>query len=382
MARPKKESAGEDYTGQFIEGLNKDLGEEFAFLVSDGSPSDVNLFVPTGSKLLDYVLTNREDGGWPVGKISECSGLEGTGKSLLAMTACANAQKMGGLVVYIDTENAVNTDFAQRIGLDLDNNFIWMCPTTVEDVFKSIFAIIHRLEDAEKKTKDLPYKFIFLVWDSVASTPTAKELNDENPDPQATMALKPRILSKNINNLIKMAGRKKVAFLFLNQLRMKIGAMPLEDPYITPGGKSIPYTASVRLRIQNKGKIVLKEDTVGIKVKAKCVKTRFCGPYRECEFPLYFTHGIDDWESIIDTLVETGDIRTKNGGVKGKLFSFKDEPEETGLNKVAFKKRIKGDETLRSKVLKKLADKMIINLKNPEEEEIEIIPLNAKEGEE
>ncbi len=382
MARIKKESAGADHTDQFIENINKDMGEELAFLVSEGSPSDVELFVPTGSKLLDFVMTNRSDGGWPVGKISEITALEGTGKSLLAMTACANAQKMGGLVIYIDTENAVNTDFAQRIGLDLNNNFIWMCPNTMEDVFKSIFSIIHRLEEAEKKTKDLPYKFVFLVWDSVASTPTSKELNEENPDPQATIGLKARILSKNITSLIKTAGKKKIGFLFINQLRMKIGAMPLEDPYIAPGGKAIPFYSSLRLRILNKGKIKVKDDTVGIAVRAKCLKTRFCGPYRECVFPLYFSHGIDDWESIIDELVLRNIIRTKNAGTKGKQFWLKSDDEETCLSKIAFKKKIKTDVDFQKKILIHLTEEMTVDLTNPEDQEIEVLPLNNKEGEE
>ena len=376
----KQNTNSNDFTDKLVGDLNKKLGDEVAFLVDDGSPSDVKVFVPTGSKLLDFILTNREDGGWPVGKISEVTGLEGTGKSLLAMAACANAQKMGALVVYIDTESAIQTEFANRVGLDLNNNFIWMNPATVEDVFTSIFTLVHKIEDSEKTDKKSPYSFVFVVWDSIAGTPVARDISDEDPNPNATVGIKSRLLSKNITNLIKTAARKNMAFLSLNQLRTKIGASPFEDPYVAPGGKAVPFYSSVRVRISNKGKVKIGSDVVGIQVKCKCVKTRFCGPYRECEFPLYFSYGIDDEESIIDELVKRDCIKTKAGGSKGKLFYLDSQTSESAMTKVEFKKLMKTDEKFRTILTDMLAKEMIVNL-NVLENEISVEELDTRGGE-
>lgn len=295
-----------------------------------------------------------------------------TGKTLLAMQICANAQKMGGLPVYIDTEHAFNTDFAQRVGLDTKNNFIYVNPGTVEDVFKTIFTIIHRLDDQEKKSKG-KIPFVVIIWDSVAATPTKQDVESENPDPASTIGLKPRILSKNIYTLLGMTGRKRVAQVFLNQLRTNIKAQPFQDPYITPGGKAIPFAASVRVRISTKGKIKVEDSIVGIETQAKCVKTRFGPPYRSCEFPIYFTHGVDDSEAIVDILVEKDVIIGKSAGPKGKVFYLKGDKEESALSKVELKRKYKNDSAFKARINQELSKVMIKDMINPDTAELEIV---------
>jgi recombination protein RecA len=371
MAKIDK-TGNNDLASQLMSDINKDLEDEVAVLVDDGSPSDVKVFIPTGSTLLDYVISNQIDGGIPVGKVAEIAGLEGTGKTLLAMQICANAQKMGGLPVYIDTEHAFNTDFAQRVGLDTKNNFIYVNPGTVEDVFKTIFTIIHRLDEQEKKVKE-KIPFVVIVWDSVAATPTKQDVEGENPDPAATIGLKPRILSKNIYTLLGMTGRKRVAQVFLNQLRTNIKAQPFQDPYITPGGKAIPFAASVRLRISTKGKIKVDDSIVGIEAQVKCVKTRFGPPYRSCEFPIYFTHGVDDTESIVDMLVEKDVIIGKSAGAKGKVFYLKGDSADTAVSKVELKRKYKNDPAFKKLINHELSKVMVKDMVNPDTAELEIV---------
>lgn len=295
-----------------------------------------------------------------------------TGKSLLATQICANAQKLGGLPIYIDTEHAFNTDFAKRLGLNIKENFLYINPSTVEDVFKSIFTIIHRLDDQEKKSKS-KIPFIVLVWDSVAATPTKQDIDTENPDPAATIGLKPRILSKNIYTLLGMAGRKRVAQVFLNQLRTNIKAQPFQDPYLTPGGKAIPFAASVRVRIGTKGKIKVDDSIVGIEAQAKCVKTRFGPPYRSCEFPIYFTHGVDDSEAIIDLLVDKDLIIAKSAGPKGKLLYLKGDAESTAVSKVELKKLYKNDKGTKKRIDDLLESVMVKDMIDPDTAELEIV---------
>ena len=359
-----------EFTKDLIDSVNKNFGYEISAKMEDGSPSDVKIFIPTGSTLLDYLISNRRNGGIPVGKIAEISGLEGTGKTLLAMHICANTQKMGGLPIYIDTENAFQSDFAIRVGLVPDKDFLYAAPGSVEDVFKYIFTVLKRLDDNKG---DTGYKFVTIIWDSVAATPCAADLKEENPDPTATVGLKPRILSKNIYTLLQSAGRANVAQVFLNQLRTNIRAQPFSDPYISPGGKAIPFASSVRVRLTSKGKVKSGDQIIGINTRAKCVKTRFGPPHRDCVFPIYFTHGVDDLESIIDLLIDQKKITKKTAGRLGNRFYFKGEKKEDGLSKIDFKKRIRGNPETMNKVLDLLEEAMTTSLINPEEVSIEIV---------
>lgn len=359
-----------DFIKDLSEAGNKELGYEVSYRLDDGSPSDVKTFVSTGSTLLDYIISNRKDGGIPVGKVSEISGLEASGKTLLAMQICANTQKDGGLPVYIDTENAFQTDFANRVGLDTGKDFLYAAPGSVEEVFKYIFTVLKKIDDKKSKSN---FKYVTLIWDSVAATPCDIDLKEENPDPTATVGLKPRVLSKNIYTLLRSTGRANVAQVFINQLRTNIGARFGQDKYVTPGGKAIPFASSVRVRLAKIGQVKVGDQIVGFKTKAKCVKTRFGPPFRTCEFPLYFTHGVDDTESIMDVLTKHNKIVKKSAGPYGSKFYFKDEGKESAKLKIEFKKMVKTDPKYIKKVMDLLDEVMITSMINPEEESIEII---------
>lgn len=348
---------------EFLKDLQKDLNA--IKLSEDGLPSDVKDFISTGATLLDYAISNRKNGGIPVGKITEIAGLEGTGKTLLGMQIGANTQKKKGLVIYIDSEHALNSDFAKRVSLNTEKDFIYLTPSTIEEVFKHMFLLFKRIDDAEKQKKS-PYDLYTVIWDSIAASPTAEDLNAENPDPTANVGLKPRILSKNLVMLLEQSGRKNVAQVFLNQLRTNIRAQPFSDPYVTTGGKALPFYASARVRLTSANKIKVGEEVVGIQTQAKVVKTRFGPPHRQTAFGIYFNRGVDDTESLIDFLVKNNGIITKAGGAKGKQFSLDGSDY---INRDDFKKRILSSSPFKEEIDKRVEELMKKDLTYSSEDE-------------
>lgn len=362
--------------------LNKKLTKEVAFLIQEDSPSDVKQWIPTGCTELDIKISNDSKGGIPVGKITEISGHEATGKSLLALQIMANAQKMGGYCIYIDTEQGFNTDFAKRVGLDIDNNFMHIVSISVEDVFTLINEVAAEIREKKKaKEKNQP-EFYVIVWDTVAATYTQHDLDAEDPDPQASIAMKPRILSKNVPFVLQTIAKYDIAFICLNQLRTIIGAMPGQDPYVSVGGKAIPYYSSVRIRLQTRGKLKDKKDNsiYGMKTKAKVQKTRFGPPHRIAEFPIYFSYGIDDEESMVNVLSKAGTVKKRNAGRHGTQYSFSKklfDPQATEMiaeyNLVGFKAQLRKNKKYRETAQKLMSDVLIKDMKDPREVELEVV---------
>lgn len=353
--------------------MKKELKDDFVFL-SDDNVGEVEHFITTGCSALDYAMTNRRDGGVPVGKVVEFSGMPHTGKTLMAIHICAETQRKGGLAIYLDTEHAFNEDFARRVGLDVDGEGFWMeNPQTVEGVFKFLFGLCHQIDELKKKG-EFPFKFVTVIWDSVASTPCEQDVKSEDPNPSATVGLKPRIISKNMALFVSMASKKDIAFICLNQLRNRIGAMPGQDPYIEPGGNAIPYCASIRVRLSSTGKLKDKNDViVGVKTQAVVKKTRFGPPHQKIDFPIYFTHGIDDAESIIDTLEKLKGVEVINGGPKGKLIAFKGEDKEKAIKKMEFKTQFMRDNVFKDRVLEALEKVARRDLSDPRLQDLETV---------
>lgn len=344
--------------------------KEDDYLLLDESlmEGEVDLFIPTGCKALDYIMSNRKDGGTPVSKIISIAGPPHSGKSLLAIHMCAEAQKMGGLCIYLDPENAFNDDFAQRVGLNIKDESFYRPqppPPTIEALFSFLFSFAHEMDEM-KKAGEFPWKFVLVIWDSVASTPCKADIDAENPDPAANVGLKPRIISKNITTYLGTVANKDIALVCLNQLRARIGAMPGQDPWVEPGGNAIPFFSSVRLRIASIGK---KKDAsgeiIGVDTEVKVEKCRFGPPFRKCEFPIYFTHGIDDAESVLTMLEKKEGIKSFSGGPNGKMFHFIGEEKEKAIKKREWKKLYLNDKAFKEKVLEALDKVMKKDMSDP-----------------
>lgn len=290
-----------------IKELNKDAEVKVAWsLATDkDNPTDVKEFVDTGSTLLNYQIANRRGGGAPGGKIIEIVGEEATGKSLFATQILANAQKMGGIAAYIDEENALNPEFAKRLGLNL-NELIYLQCGSVEAVGEHIEKVINLA-----RTKDVK-RNITIVWDSIAATPPKAELEGDY-DPNSRIGLQAKAIAKMMRKLTNTVGRERVTLVFTNQMKVKIGVM-YGDPMGTPGGKAVPYHASVRIRLTRVKEIKdLAEQTFAIKTRAKIIKNRLGPPLRSCEFDIHFANGIDDAGSIRDYLHSVGEIEKAMG---------------------------------------------------------------------
>jgi len=297
MAPKTKAKVSDDLAHNIADGLNTD-GLPTYFLGQDASPTDLVDFVSTGSSILDLNISNRPNGGIACGRITELTGLEGSGKSLIAAHMMANVQRSGGVAVLLDTENAVNQEFYDAIGLDFDR-MVYRQPETVEEIFETIEKIVELYRKGTAAQRD---KKVIIVVDSVAAAPTKREVEgDYDKDGYATD--KAIIIGKAMRKLTNMIGKYKITLVFTNQLRQKMNAMPFSDPWTTSGGKAIAFHASTRIRLARAGFIKNKaKDVIGVTINADVVKNRLGPPHRKCSFDVYFDRGIDDLSSWTDFL--------------------------------------------------------------------------------
>jgi recombination protein RecA len=334
MARKKEvevstepEGKHDDLINVLAQSLNKKFKKEgkIAYFLDDENdcPTDLTEWLSTGSSLLDLAISNRPNGGIPVGRITEITGMEASGKSLLAAHLLADTQRKGGLAVYIDTENAMNEEFLKAIGIDV-SKMLYIQLETVEDIFDVIENIIYKIKESSKN------KLVSIVVDSVAAATTkVEQAADYEKDGWATS--KAIILSKAMRKITQLIGRERVCLIFTNQLREKLGVM-FGDKYTTSGGKAIQFHASCRLRLKAAGQIKAKvngiEQVIGIKTKAKVVKNRMGPPLREAEFHILFESGVDDYGSWLQVLkdynliAQGGSWYTWTSDVSGEVIKF------------------------------------------------------------
>ena len=227
MASKKKEVVSgvdvvENYDQDFVQDMIRDLNKEHQTrvawnLATDMSPTHVKRWISTGSQLLDFAVSNKPNGGLPEGRIIEIYGPPSIGKSHIAAQICKSCQKMGGLAVYIDTENAVNPENLKDLGVDITKRFMYVETGCVEDTFGVMESIISKSKSHQKKAP------IVIIWDSVAATPAKAELEaDYDKD---SIGLQARQLSKGFRKITQLLGNENVTLVCLNQIRTKIGCV-------------------------------------------------------------------------------------------------------------------------------------------------------------
>ena len=178
--RAKKAQAGRLTVEDMRKLINKKVGQEVAHNLNNSNPTEVTDWIPTGSRWLDSIACRGKMGGIPMGKIVEIAGLEGTGKSYMAAQVAANAINMGIDVVYFDSESAVDPDFLESTGCDL-NKLIYVQATSTEMVLETVEDLVGSNDNQ-----------MLFIWDSLANTPCEADIESDF-NPQRTMALKPRI---------------------------------------------------------------------------------------------------------------------------------------------------------------------------------------------
>lgn len=292
---------------QLRNSLNKDDDEKVTWdLTKDDSPTHIREWISTGSTILDYCISNRRNGGIPVGKITELQGEESSGKSLLCAHIIANTQKKGGIAVYLDTENASNPDFMRRIGVDLEK-LIYVQPGTIEKAFEIIESVIKTLR---AKSPNQP---VTILWDSVGNTPPQAEI-EGSYDPNARMGLGAKAMAIGLRKITDMVGREQVTMVFTQPLTYRMDAGMYGDPLGTKYGKALPYHSSVRLRVSSSTKLKDKSGEIyGLVTNGRIIKSRLGTSHRTCKFEIHFDFGIDDEASWFLVLHEAGMITKDNG---------------------------------------------------------------------
>lgn len=323
-----------------VKEINKDSAEPMAYLLTEPNPTEVKDFISTGSTLLDYIISNRPNGGIPVGKLTEIVGEEASGKSLLCAHIIANTQKKGGIAIYLDTESAANPDFMKRLGVDI-SKLVYLQPGSIEECYE---AIEKTMVMARAKNTTCP---ITIIWDSTAASPPKAELEGDY-DPNSRIGLAAKAHAKGMRKLTLNVAFDKVTLVFTNHLKVKIGVM-FGDPMTTSGGKAIPYHASVRIRLTKSTELKDEKndkEVFGIHTYAKVFKNRLGPPMRKCAFDILFAHGVDDASSVREYLWERG-IITKAAGwlkmdVNGQERKFRSTDWSQMLKEPEFKKHVDG----------------------------------------
>ena len=320
---------------------------------SDSTPTDIKEFISTGSSILDLAISNRPNGGIAVGRITEINGLESSGKSLIGTHILAETQKKGGLAVYIDTETSVSREWLETIGIDVQN-LLYLHVETVEDIFECIENIITKIRESDRD------RLVTILVDSLAAASTKVEMEaDFDKDGGATA--KAIVISKAMRKITQMVGRERVALVFTNQLRQKLGVM-FGDPWTTSGGKALPFHSSTRIRLKNMGQIKdTKKNTLGMKARAQIIKNRLGPPLRHADFNLYFDSGIDDKGSWLQVMKDHKLVK-----VAGAWYTIKFEGEDIKFQSKDFKKVLDERPELEDYLYEKICDASILKYQTEE----------------
>ncbi|HLJ67355.1 MAG TPA: recombinase RecA [Chloroflexota bacterium] len=254
--------------------------------------------IPTGSIALDIALGV---GGIPRGRVTEIYGHESGGKTTLALHIVAEAQRLGGMAAYIDTEHALDPLYAARLGVDV-NQLLISQPDTAEQA----------LDIAEMLIRSGAVDIV--VIDSVAALVTRAEIEGEMGDSHP--GIQARLMSQALRKLTASINRSRTSVVFINQIREKIGIM-FGNPETTPGGRALKFYASVRLDIRRVDSIKQGSDVVGNRVRVKVVKNKVAPPFRQCEFDLMYSEGISKEGGLLDVGLEMGLVEKS-----GAWFTF------------------------------------------------------------
>lgn len=324
------------------------------------APTNVTDWISTGCDALDLAISNRPNGGLPVGRIVSIDGLEQSGKSLLCAHILKETQKRGGLAIYFDTESALSHEFLEAIGVDL-SKMLYISLDTIEDIFDSIDKIIATVRENDED------KLITIVVDSISAATTNEEQESAyGNDGYATQ--KARALSKAMRKITNEVAREKILLVLTNQLRMNLNAMAFADKWTVSGGKAIQYHSSVRIRLNKKASLKGKfngiDTELGVETVATIIKNRVGPPKRQAIFDIYYDSGLDNASSWFDLMKRYNILK----GSANSLRFVNDETGEeiTGINSSTFKEKIYDNPEMHDAAYKKMCDVYVMTYKIPD----------------
>lgn len=312
--------------------IEKQFGKGAIMTLSDSSSMKVDS-VSTGSFSLDLALGI---GGLPRGRVIEIYGPESSGKTTLAISTIAQAQKGGGNCAFIDAEHAFDPEYAKNLGVDLDNLLISQ-PDNGEQALEICETLVR------SNALDV------VVVDSVAALVPRAEIEGEMGD--SMMGVQARLMSQALRKLTGAVSKSKTILIFINQIRMKIGVM-FGNPETTTGGNALKFYSSVRLDIRRKAALKKGEDTVGNNVTVKVVKNKVAPPFKTAEFDIMYGTGIDYAGEILDSGVKYGIVDKA-----GSWLSYNDE--KLGQGKEGARSFLKKNPKIIEEIKKKILEKVV-----------------------
>jgi recombination protein RecA len=311
--------------------IERQFGKGSVMRLGDEGRAPVEV-IPTGAIALDIALGI---GGLPRGRIVEIYGPESSGKTTVALHSIASAQKAGGIAAFIDAEHALDPEYAQRLGVDIDALLVSQ-PDTGEQA----------LEIADMLIRSGALDII--VIDSVAALVPRAEIEGEMGD--SHVGLQARLMSQALRKITGALSNSNTTMIFINQLREKIGVM-FGSPETTTGGKALKFYSSIRLDVRRIETLKDGNEPVGNRTRCKVVKNKMAPPFKQAEFDIIYGHGISREGSLIDMGVEHGFVRKA-----GAWYTY--EGDQLGQGKENARTFLRDNPDLADEIEKKIKEKL------------------------